>query len=375
MHSHISKFISKNTEIRKSVAENLFIFIASIIQQKTVNLNELKNQVGKITKKYKTGEESHYKRLTRFLQHNRLSTLWVHALTYGLELLNQKIDHCYLDATEWKIGLFNCEDSPLHILVLATDYKGIAIPIYFEVFEHKGVLSEQERMAFMERACSFCPLAQTTLIGDREFIGDAWFTCLVNLGMNFIIRIRKNMYQKNLCNGRSYESLQKRAKRKGKASELIKIKDTTFRLWLIDKKNDPKEPFIYILTNILDKRQVPDLYRLRWKIELLFKYFKTNGYNLEDLRITDLNKIRLMITMLTLACIFTILAGKDREKEKPTKQKKYADGRTFDAVSVFKRGESFLKQHFISLTRFLDLIQFLNVHIKGKLPYDIHFVQ
>ena len=125
----------------------------------------------------------------------------------------------------------------------------------------------------------------------------------------------------------------------------------------------------------MDKREVPDLYRLRWKIELLFKYFKTNGYNLEDLRITDLNKIRLIITLLTLACIFTILAGKDREKEKPTKQKKYADGRTFDAVSVFKRGESFLKQHFISLTRFLDLIQFLNVDMKGKLPYDINFVQ
>jgi IS4 transposase len=66
---------------------------------------------------------------------------------------------------------------------------------------------------------------------------------------------------------------------------------------------------------------VPDLYRLRWKIELLFKYFKTNGYNLEDLRITDLNKIRLMITLLTLACIFTILAGKDREKKSQQNRK------------------------------------------------------
>lgn len=370
MHSHISKFISKNTAIRRSVAENLFIFIACIIQGKTVNLNDLKNQVGKITKKYKTDEESHYKRLTRFLQHNRLSTLWIHALSYGLELLNQKIENCYLDATEWKIGVFH-----LHILVLATDYKGIAIPIYFEVFEHKGVLSEDERMVFMQRASDFCSLAQTTLIGDREFIGDAWFTCLVSLGMNFIIRIRKNMYQENLCNGRTYQRLQKRAKRKGKASELIEMNGITLRVWVISKENDQKEPFIYILTNILDKREVPNLYRLRWKIELLFKYFKTNGYNLEDLRITDLNKIRLIVTLLTLACIFTILAGKDREKEKPTKQKKYADGRTFDAVSVFKRGESFLKQHFISLTRFLDLIQFLNVDIKGKLPYDINFVQ
>jgi hypothetical protein len=66
-----------------------------------------------------------------------------------LELLNHKIEHCYLDATEWKIGV-----SHLHILVLATEYKGIAIPIYFEVFALKGVLSEDERMVFMQRAAS-----------------------------------------------------------------------------------------------------------------------------------------------------------------------------------------------------------------------------
>jgi hypothetical protein len=81
----------------------------------------------------------------------------------------------------------------------------------------------------MQRASGFCSLAQTTLIGDREFIGDAWCTCLVSLEMNFIIRIRKNRYQQNLCNGRTYKSLQKRAKSKGKASELIKINSTTLR--------------------------------------------------------------------------------------------------------------------------------------------------
>jgi hypothetical protein len=69
------------------VAENLFIFIACIIQQKTVNLNDLKNRVGKITKKYKTYEESYYKRLTRFLQHSRLFMLCIHTLSYALEWL------------------------------------------------------------------------------------------------------------------------------------------------------------------------------------------------------------------------------------------------------------------------------------------------
>lgn len=102
------------------------------------------------------------------------------------------------------------------------------------------------------------------------------------------------MFKNNLLNGRSYASLQKRAIKKGKASELVQIEDLLFRLWVIHKQNDDqKEPFVYILINVVDKTKITNLYCLQWwNIELLFKHLKTNEYNLEDLRIIDLNKIR-----------------------------------------------------------------------------------
>lgn len=371
MHPHILKFSSKNGEIRPSIAKNLFIFIACIIQGKTVNLNELKDEVGKITEKHKTSSEGHYKRLTRFLLKNCTSRLWFYLLEYGLELLNKKIDLCYLDATEWLIG-----SSKIHILVLAMDYQGIAIPVYFEVYAHKGPLSEHKRMKFLKDATDSCPLTNCTIIADREFIGCKWFRYFDDLNLKFVIRIRKKMFKNNLLKGRSYTFLQKRALKKGKASELIQIEELSFRLWVIHKPNTKtKEPFIYILTNILDKKKTTKLYRLRWKVELLFKHLKTNGYNLEDLRVTDLNKIRLIFSMLTLAFIFATLTAIDERKQKSTQQKTYADGRTFDAISVFKQGQSLLKQRFITLTRFLDLVQFLNVTLKTRLPFDLHFVQ
>lgn len=40
----------------------------------------------------------------------------------------------FLDGTEWKIGSFE-----LHVLVIAAQVKGIAIPVYFKVYGHKGV--------------------------------------------------------------------------------------------------------------------------------------------------------------------------------------------------------------------------------------------
>ena len=72
----------------------------------------------------------------------------------------------FWDGTEWKIGSFK-----LHVLVLAAQVKGTAIPVYFKVYEHKGVLSEQERINFIRKAFVIIELGGKLLIADREFIG------------------------------------------------------------------------------------------------------------------------------------------------------------------------------------------------------------
>ena len=123
------------------------------------------------------------------------------------------------------------------------------------------------------------------------------------------------------------------------------------------------------------KRDAPNLYKLRWKIENLFKHLKTNGYNLEALRMTNLCKIRLMFSMVVLAYIMSILTALDERKQKPSKRKNYKDGRTFDAISVFKQGQSLIKQKFVMLSQFLDIVQFLNVTIKSPIPSNKSFVQ
>lgn len=359
MHPHVSKFSVQYGDYRLSIVKNLFIFIACLIQGKTTNLYELRNEVGKITEKCKTDTESHYKRLTRFILLNCIGNLWYYILCYGLDLLNLKLMICYLDATEWSIGTFK-----LHILVLAVDYEGIAIPVFFQCYRHKGVLSEAERIQFLENARRCCPLQDANLIADREFIGDQWFCYFERLKMFFTCRIRQGMYKNNLIGNLSYGQLQKRALKKGHASGLLQVEGQLFRLWIIKKiENDPKEPLIYILTNELRKRNIPNLYKLRWKIENLFKHLKTNGYNLEDLRMTNLCKIRLLFSMVVLAYIMSILTALDERKTKPAKKKNYKDGRSFDAVSIFKQGQSLIKQRFVTLWQFLSLVQFLNVKI------------
>ena len=98
-------------------------------------------------------------------------------------------------------------------------------------------------------------------------------------------------------------------------------------------------------------------------------------YNLEDLRMTDLNKIRLLISIVILAYIMAIITALEERKKAPVKKKVYKNSGSFDCISVFKQGQSLLKQSFISLIRFLDIMQFMNVTIKAPLPFNKQFVQ
>ena len=109
-----------------------------------------------------------------------IGSLWASILEFSLELLDKNNwVLCYLDATEWSIGKFN-----LHILVLSIDYQGIAIPIYFEIYSHKGVLSQEKRAYFLENAAVFIDLKSKTVIADREFIGNDYFLRFQKLGIN-----------------------------------------------------------------------------------------------------------------------------------------------------------------------------------------------
>ncbi|MCY7358069.1 MAG: transposase [Rudanella sp.] len=269
-----------------------------------------------------------------------------------------------MDATEWSIGKFK-----LHCLVLAVDYQCVAIPVYFKLYQHKGVLSQQERIAFMESANRFCQLTDSVIIADREFIGDDWFVHFYTASLDFIVRLRKGQYKHQLVGNRHYETLEKRARKKGKASALIVIDGFRFRLWIVKNANrTDKEPLIYILTTILGKRDTPDLYRLRWKIETLFKHLKTNGYNLEDLRLTELSKIRLLVSLVVLAYIIAILMALDARKTRPVSKNYYKDGTSFDRISMFKEGQSLLKQSFITVWQLLEIIQYINIKASVPIP-------
>ncbi|MBK6929559.1 MAG: transposase [Saprospirales bacterium] len=91
---------------------------------------------------------------------------------------------------------------------------------------------------------------------------------------------------------------------------------------LPNPKADAEEPTLIFLTTLPNAQKAAHLYAKRWKIECLFRHLKTNGYNLEDLNLKELNKSLLMMAIVTTAISWLFAkAGNDDDEFQPSATK------------------------------------------------------
>ncbi|MGB1243730.1 MAG: transposase [Chitinophagales bacterium] len=57
------------------------------------------------------------------------------------------------------------------------------------------------------------------------------------------------------------------------------------------------------MPNIADLQTIRKTYQQRWQIEVFFKHCKTNGFNLEDMNVTQTNKVMLMVAIVGCAYV------------------------------------------------------------------------
>jgi hypothetical protein len=83
-------------------------------------------------------------------------------------------------------------------------------------------------------------------------------------------------------------------------------------------------------------------YGMRWEIETLFGILKTRGFRLEDTHLTDAARVSKLLSLLTLAGCWALLAGEFESAETPIKIKKH--GRA--EKSIFRLGFDTLRNCF-----------------------------
>ncbi len=360
---------------QKCVLQNIEMLLSCILVSRTVNLNKLKDDLPNVLKVKNLKPLSCYKKLLRCVEMCSPSRLWLDLLIWGLSHVWGVIHTLHIDGTEWSFGTYN-----IHVLVLSADFQGIAIPVFFKTYRHKGVLSETDRINFMKKALRYHDLSGKTLLADREFIGDKWLCFLNEQGIKFIIRLRKQMY-KNTINaagqdeGRSsknaftvldsYEKLKQRALKKGYAQTRIYINKQEFRVEFWKNKHHQesvKDPIIFLITNILDKNRVGKKYQQRWKIEYCFKHLKSNGFDIEDIGFKKIHKIQFIIAVVIVIYILAICQGLIADKKNKTKSKwkQYKNGLKTRAISIFRQGLFVIKTNIANifhLRKFLIILK------------------
>lgn len=352
-HPLIFKFRTSFSEFRESVVQNLFLVCNAILISRSTNLFVMKDYLSGLLENDKTKGLSHYTRLIRFFKMSQ-PNLMVDAISKWIyQLLCCQVKHLVLDATLWERG-----EKQIHLLTLCIVYRGIAIPIFWSQMCKKGGMSSQEdRKLFFEQALKRYDLKGKILVADREFIGDKWFHFLTEKGIDFVIRLPKNAYKNIITEspGFSHWTFGKKAlRRKSPVGKVFKINEITYTFVAVkNTQRQTNEPILFLISSLTDFKQITRIYKTRWKIETCFRQLKTKGFNIEDLNFMEDNKIVLMMAIVVMAYVLSIEQGLKANKKTI---KKYKNGQTTLAISIFRMGLTEMRAKAGNLNKFIRLL-------------------
>src|SRR4051812_22321013 len=291
--------------LRKSRRESFCVLVVGVLLSRTVNLSHLACL-------FPTRAEiaSNYRRLQRFfaqviLDGSQLARVIVRIAGLGSGPWLLALDH-----TCWKFGRHD-----INILMLAIIRNGIAIPVMWDVLGRAGTSTTAQRSALLSRFCAaFGETAIAGLIADREFIGRAWMSFLVQKDIPFVLRIKDafhvclsdgrhcpigSLFRKIGVGGRRYIRedcrLGSRDSSLGPPLKLAATRLVSGDLLVVATNTDPKIALAQ--------------YRRRWEIETLFAALKTRGFNLEDTHLVHPDRIGKLLAVLAVAFAFAHAIG------------------------------------------------------------------
>lgn len=342
----LERTLAENIDWNKARINFLAKFLIALIQVRSVNLTEIASVFLGRAK-----EESHYKRIQRFLRFFEISYAVIAVLIVSLIGVPSPWV-LTLDRTNWQLG-----KTPLNILVLGIVYKGVAIPVLWTILEKKGNSNTNERKAIVAEFIRLFGVGSILyLCADREFIGKRWFAWLMIEGIDFRIRIRENS---QIANGRGQLVDAKKLFGSGRLNEPFVI-DTLRRLWGLELSVSGMRlsggDYLIVVTASKADKAIEE-YARRWEIETLFGCLKSRGFRLEETHVIEPERLKKLIALLALAFCWAHVVGEWLSQQKPLATKKH--GRL--AKSIFRHGLNHLRRILCNLSDRFQQIAFRQV--------------
>ena len=360
--------------------DRLLLLAFGISQSKSVNMAYINDAI-LLNESGCKNEASQYKHLLKIFQTGdfeniiRNSFQLVVIYFYG----GQEKVRLVIDRTNWELGA-----SKINILTIGLlTENDIFIPLVWKDLGHKGNSDSQQRIDLIDKLLTWwksleIPLPTFEICGDREFIGEYWLTTLAQRDIKYVIRLRCNLSFETWLNGEyriekshNIVTLHRYMKLfKKKSVEVVLQNEAIAQVFVVENEGNDvkKEPYIYFITNIDDIDEAGLAYRKRWKIEVFFKYMKTQGFNLEDFNMDGQHKVDIMMAVLSIVFLVVLELEDDKILLKNVetieedgaiiveKSITYKDGKTYPRKSAFRKGLSALTKirtldNFIALSK------------------------
>ncbi len=301
--------------------------------------------IGKdITKTDQQGIETRAKRTQRLLD-NDFKPVDVLKELYNLVInpTEKKIDLA-IDTTNWKT---RGKDTNILMISAIIPKKDIAFPIVYKDLNKAGNPNCEEKVEIVKQCIEIIPPEDINyILCDGAFLGSQFVHFLHDTSINFIIRIRTNM--KFVISGEECVTKDLFDDLKLKEHRLFATYYYGICIHLIGLKyrNDKgNEELLIIMTN--DRLSTADLilkkYRKRWKIETLFGYYKTRGFNIENSKTTSSKRIENLIFLMSLSMLLIFKMAEKYKNRIYNKKNSESQNYTY---SFFRIGIEAIKQYF-----------------------------
>ena len=333
-----------------------------LIESRTINLNKCKDKAISLSTGKVVQANSHYVRFIRFFKMKAISEfiLGIQALLVDISQID--LTYIIVDRTNWKRGIKN-----INLLTIGGLSCGVFLPLCWAQLNKQGNSNFDDRRRLIERFINLLKkkhvdTSSMVLLADREFIGAEWFKYLVEQKLHFVIRLKAKMYfDLQTYEGKKRTSLKyfnKYVEQFGIYAIPMKLNGCEYSFVIIkNPKHDPKEPYIYFISDLKDAKAIAKHYLKRWKIESAFKHLKTNGFNIENANLKDDLKIELLMAIVVFAYVVAVKEG--LLKMNTIKMKKYNNGKSYLSTSVFRTGYTVLQALCKTINQFIQYIESL----------------
>jgi Transposase DDE domain len=304
------------------------------------------------------------RRFYRFFQFVQIDGVLAARVVVDLLRLAGKPWVLAIDRTNWDFG-----KTTINILMISVTWNGMGIPLICMLLPAAGNSNTAERTGLLDRLrAAFPDMKIAALIGDREFIGDAWMAFLHREKIPFILRLRENQYllregyapmpisfiaqhlkvrEKMIVNGRCWLGCQNETL--SSSVRLVVMRLASGELLALACSGNPRHALA--------------AYRQRWTIESMFANLKTKGFTLEATHLTDPDKLCTLLALMAFAVALAVKTGVAMARLHPIPVKKH--GRR--AWSLFALGLNTLRKIFVAANPD-QIIAFLAQLLSPKLP-------